>query len=141
VTIITRKSDYAARVLLHLAALPPGSWTTAQRIADRQSIPNLLVGQIVSQLAKAGLLLTRRGKGGGIQMARPAAEISLLDVVEAMQGPLSLNVCTSDPEQCALTPECLMHEAWVRTQASLDSELRGETLEKLVGRSTQSAAA
>jgi len=134
VTVITRKSDYAARVLLHLAKLPPGSSTTARHIAQQESIPEQLIRHIVSQLAKAHLLVTRRGKGGGVQMARPAAQISLIDVVEAIQGPLILNTCTSDPEECPLAPECPMIDSWVRAQETLIRELRQETLDKVVRR-------
>lgn len=129
--LITRKTDYATRVLLHLALLPAGSWTTARDIARRQLIPERLIRHIISQLAKAGFLNTRRGKGGGVQMARPASEIGLLDVLEAMQGPLSLNVCVTDPQACALTAECPMYEAWVRTQEELANRLRQETLDGL----------
>jgi Rrf2 family protein len=141
VTIITRKSDYATRVLLHLAALPPGSWTTARQIAEQQSIPSQLVGQIVSQLAKADLVLSRRGRGGGIRMARQPAEISLLDVVEAVQGPLELNVCSNEPARCARSSECPMHYAWRGAQGSLVTALRGETLDKLVSRDAEQPAA
>jgi len=131
---ITRKTDYASRVLLHLALLPPGGWTTAQDIARCQLIPERLIRHIISRLAKTGLLHTKRGKGGGVQMARPASEISLLDVLEFMQGPLSINVCVTDPQGCALTAECPMHEAWVRMQEDLANRLRQETLDKLAQR-------
>ena len=139
-TLITRKTDYATRVLLHLAMLPPGSWTTAQVIAGQQLVPERLIRHIISQLAKAGLLNTKRGRGGGVQMARSASEISLLDVLEAMQGPLSLNVCVTDPEGCALTAECPTHEAWVRTQEALVRRLRQETLDNLAQRGKTLAA-
>ncbi|MDH7486838.1 MAG: Rrf2 family transcriptional regulator [Anaerolineae bacterium] len=139
-TLITRKTDYATRVLLHLALLSPGGQATTQDIAHRQLIPERLIRHIISQLAKARLLSTKRGKGGGVQLARPAAEISLLDVVEAMQGPLSLNLCVDEPDSCALAAECPMHEAWARTQEELANWLRQETLDKLTQRSETLAA-
>jgi len=73
-------------------------------------------------------------------LVRPASEISLLDVLEAMQGPFSLNVCIEDPEGCQLMPECPMHEAWVRAQAVLARQLRQETLDKLAQRGETLAA-
>jgi DNA-binding IscR family transcriptional regulator len=67
-------------------------------------------------------------------MGHSAAEISLLHVVEAVQGPIALNVCTIDPDECPLAPECPMVESWVRMQETLVRQLRQETLEKLVQR-------
>ena len=139
-TIITRKTDYATRVLLHLAMLPPGSWTTAQEVARRRLIPGRLIRHVISQLAKADLLVTKRGRGGGMRMARPASEISLLDVLEAMQGPFSLNVCIEDPGGCQLMPECPTYEAWLRAQDVLVRHLRQETLDKLAQRGETLAA-
>ena len=139
-TVINRKTDYATRILLHLAMLPPGSWTTAQEVARRRLIPGRLIRHVISQLVREGLLVTKRGKGGGMRLARPASEISLLDVLEAMQGPFSLNVCIEDPEGCQLMPECPMHEAWVRAQAVLARQLRQETLDKLAQRGETLAA-
>jgi len=139
-TIITRKSDYAARVLLHLASLPHGSWATAQQIAERQSIPDQVIRHVVQRLAKANLLLTKRGKGGGIQIARLPAEISLKDVVEAMQGPLTLSSCASDPEACTLTPQCPLVDVWERCERALADLLAGETLQELAKRGEQLAA-
>jgi len=139
-TIITRKSDYAARVLLHLATLPRGSWSTAQQIAERQSIPDQVVRHVVHRLAKANLLLTKRGRGGGIQIARPAADITLLNVVEAMQGPLTLSACAGDSEACPLTPQCPMVDVWVRGERALADLLAGETLQGLADRGEHLAA-
>jgi len=132
VTLINRKTDYATRILLHLARLPAGSWTTSGAVARDQLIPQRLIGQIVSMLAKAGLVITKRGKGGGVRMARAAAQISLLDVVEAMQGTPSLNLCIGEPARCRMVGRCPMDRAWARCEEGLAEGLRRETLDQLV---------
>ena len=139
-TVITRKSDYAARVLLHLATLPRGGWVTAQQIAERQAIPDQVVRHVVRRLAGADLLVTKRGKGGGIRIARPATDITLKDVVEAMQGPLILNVCANESQACPLAPGCPMVDVWERSERALADLLAGETLQELAERGELLAA-
>ncbi|MFH1929874.1 MAG: Rrf2 family transcriptional regulator [Chloroflexota bacterium] len=140
-TAITRKADYAARILLHLAMSPPRTWITTQEIARQQLIPGRLIRHVVASLVSAGLLRTKRGSGGGIRMARPASEISLLDAVEAVEGPFYLNICVTDPQGCLLARKCPVHEVWERVQETLVDQLRRETFGKLAqraqGRSVQ----
>lgn len=128
---ISRQTDYACRVILHLALRPAGSRTTAQEIAQRRLIPRALVRRVVTQLSTAGLLETTRGSNGGITLARASAEISLLDVVEAMEGPVALNACTINPEVCPLIPACPVSKAWCKARQVLVDELRGVTFAEL----------
>jgi len=130
-TTITRKTDYASRVVLDLAMRPPGAWTTTREIAERWLIPPQLIRQIVTQLVRTGLVRSRRGKDGGVALARSPSEISLLDVVQAMEGSFSLNVCVADPQECPLVEECPVHDAWVRAQEVLEDQLRRETFDLL----------
>ena len=81
---ISRQTDYACRVILHLATLSLGTRVTAQEIGARRIIPRALVRRIITRLGKAKLIVTTRGMGGGLALARPASEISLLDVTQAM---------------------------------------------------------
>ncbi|MBC7225271.1 MAG: Rrf2 family transcriptional regulator [Anaerolineae bacterium] len=140
-TTITRKTDYASRIVLELAMAPPGVWVTTQEIADRRLVPHPITRQVVSQLVKSGLVKSRRGSEGGVSLARPAAEISLLDVVEAMEGPIALNPCVLDPQECPLVEECPVHDAWVRAQADLVAHLRQETFDVLAQRALAERAA
>ncbi len=110
---IGRNSDYASRVVLHLASLEPGARVTTGEIAALRLIPPAFVRRIVSRLSAAGILRTSRGVGGGISLARPAAEISLGDVVQAVEGPVALNVCVSEPKACPLSDACPVSRAWV----------------------------
>ncbi len=128
---ISRETDYASRIILHLALMPPGSRTTADEIAKRRLVPRTLIRRLVTRLRQGGLLLTTRGRGGGITLARPPAEISLLDVVQVIEGPLALNICTNDPSACPLTSVCPVHDTWVETQQMLTEQLQKATFEKL----------
>jgi Rrf2 family protein len=131
---ISRQTDYACRVILHLAMLPPGERVKAQDIAKRRLIPRALVRRVITQLANAGLVTTARGSNGGLSLARPAVEISLLDVVQVMEGPLALNACVVNPEACPLMQVCSVHEAWVEARAALVAKLSQSTFDKLAQR-------
>ena len=134
---ISRQTDYACRVILHLALLPQGSRITAKEISKKRIIPRFLIRRIVTRLAKAHLLATTRGKGGGLALAKPSDQISLLDVAQAMEGPLALNACTLDPKSCPLMKACPVHEEWVRARDLLSAELSQATFDKLAQRGKQ----
>ncbi len=128
---ISRETDYAARVILHLALQGPGSRATAQQIAGQRLIPRALVRRVVTRLRAAGLVATVRGSDGGITLARPPDQISLLQVVEAFDGPVALNICTVEPEACPLMPACTVHDAWTHARAILRQHLNQTTFDKL----------
>ncbi len=128
---ISRETDYAARVVLHLALQGPNSRVTAQQIAEQRLIPRALVRRVVTRLGAAGLVSTSRGSDGGITLARPASQISLLAVVEAFEGPLALNICAVEPEVCPLMPACTVHDAWTHARAILRQHLHQITFDKL----------
>ncbi len=120
---IGRHTDYAARVILHLASLEPGALVPIATIADRRLLPQPFVRRIVRRLAAAGLVETVRGNGGGIRLARPAAEISLLDVVRALEGEVVLNRCVDVPEACPLSESCPVQREWTRVTRNLEADL------------------
>ncbi len=129
--VINRETDYAARIVLFLARRPPGTRTTAQEVARQCQVPRAIVRRVVTRLGGAGILTSARGVGGGISLARPPAEISLLDVVEAMEGPPILNLCVRDPEVCPLMEQCTVHVAWVQASGLLMDFLRKTTFARL----------
>lgn len=132
--IINRQTDYAMRVILHLAMQPPGTRLSARELGRRRVIPSAIVRRVVTQLAGIGLLRSVRGKGGGISLARPAAQITIMDVLQAMEGPLVVNLCVVNPQECPLMPRCPLHETWVELQQSLLGWLGGITFEQLAHR-------
>jgi len=129
--VINRETDYAARIVLFLARRSAGTRTTAQEVARQCLVPRAIVRRVVTRLANAGILTSTRGVGGGIALARPPAEISLLDVVEAMEGPPILNLCVADPQECPLMEQCTVHLAWVQASSQLMDFLRNTTISRL----------
>src|ERR1035438_8352435 len=109
---ISRQSDYAARLVLHLACLEPGARVSISEIAKTRLLPGAFTRRIVGCLVKAGILHTARGTGGGISLARPAAEISLLDILNAVEGGVVLNGCLEGGRPCVFHQGCLVQRAW-----------------------------
>ena len=129
---ISRRSDYGVRVILDLAALPDNQRTSTQDIARRQNIPAPFLAKIISQLALSGLVTTYRGAGGGVSLASPASEISLLHVIEALDGPVRLNRCVIEPGACPRDGHCPVHHIWAKAQTELTTLLSGATFDELV---------
>ena len=121
---ITRQADYAVRAVLFLAAQQDEERSPTNRIALEEQIPPSFLAKIISQLSVAGVVNTSRGARGGVSLARPASEITLLEVVEAIDGPITLNDCVLDPDSCAFGDECPVHDIWVEAQQELVSRLR-----------------
>lgn len=131
---ITRQADYALRAMLYLARLEPNQRAATSQIADFQQIPSSFLAKIISQLSIAGLIHTSRGARGGVSLARRTEEISLLDVVEAIDGPITLNECTKDPSSCVFGDTCPIYDVWCQAETELVSKLRASTFDKLVER-------
>jgi Rrf2 family protein len=129
---ITRQADYAVRAVLYLTRLGPGEHTSTAQIAREQKIPPTFLAKIVSQLSAAGLLRATRGAHGGVALARPANDISLLEIVEAIDGPIVLNECVLDPGTCPLGDICTIQSVWCEAQAALVTRLSQTKFGQLV---------
>jgi Rrf2 family protein len=131
---ITRQADYALRAMLYLAREYPKKDERAatSKIAEEQEIPASFLAKIISQLSIAGLIQTSRGAKGGVRLARKPEDISLLDVVEAIDGPISLNECVDDPSVCSFGDNCPIHDVWCEAKAQLVRKLRDATFDKLI---------
>jgi len=128
---ITKQADYAVRAVLFLAAQQEEKRSPTNRIALEEQIPPSFLAKIISQLSVAGVVNTSRGAHGGVSLARPAAEISLLEVVEAIDGPITLNDCVIDPDSCAFGGECPVHDIWVQAQVELVARLETTRFDSL----------
>jgi Rrf2 family protein len=129
---ITHQADYAIRAIYYLACLEHNQKVPTVKIADEYKIPASFLTKIISQLSIAGLIHTSRGARGGVSLARPAEMISLLDVLEAIDGPVALNECVGDKESCPFSNECVLHQFWMETSEELVNRLRSTTYDKLV---------
>ena len=110
---ITQQADYAVRTLLDLTLYSAEERVSSEEIAQRQSIPSAFLTKIVARLAAADLVQTQRGVKGGIRLARPADEITLLEVVEAIDGPITFNRCNRRPSECTRDRTCAVHPIWL----------------------------
>lgn len=138
---LTRQADYAVRAVLHLATLAPGGQASTAHIAAEQKIPPTFLAKIVSQLAATGILHASRGAHGGVKLARAADAISLLEVVEAIDGPLQLNECVGNPAACPQAETCIVQAVWCEAQSELSARLRQTTFGQLALRATRSPLA
>jgi Rrf2 family protein len=120
---ISRQTDYAARLVLHLATLPPDTQVSIAEISKLRLLPVAFVRRLAGSLVKAGVLLTARGSGGGIRLGRSAAEISLLDVVNAVEGGIVLNQCLDGKHMCPLSQGCPVQAAWAAATRALETHL------------------
>ena len=120
---IARYTDYAARLVLHLACQEGDAAIPIARIAEARLLPAPYVRRLVGRLVAAGILATERGAQGGVRLARPAAGISLLDVVLAMEGGIALNECLAPGHACPLAAACPVRTAWSGITDSLKAQL------------------
>lgn len=129
---ITRQADYAVRAVLYLAQLGSEQRASTSQIAQEQQIPPSFLAKIVSQLSVAGLLQTSRGARGGVSLARSPETISLLEVVEAIDGPILLNECVAGSGICTFGEDCPMRPIWCDAQAELVDRLKQTTFSNFI---------
>lgn len=128
---ITRQADYAIRAVRYLSDkydptldLKDQKRAATSLVAKEQRIPPSFLAKIISQLSIAGLLTTSRGARGGVSLAKPSKDISLLDVVEAIDGPIYLNECVADTSMCTFDDDCPLKPIWCEAQEELVTKLR-----------------
>jgi Rrf2 family protein len=115
---IPRKIEYALRAMIYLADHPAGV-ARGTEIATREQIPKYYLEKVIRDLMRRGLVHARRGPGGGYQLARKADTVTFRDIIEAVEGPITLNVCTDGSSSCALQPTCRMYRVWEKGQRVL----------------------
>ncbi len=128
---ITRQADYAVRAVLYLAKTGDQRSATSQ-VAQKQQIPPSFLAKIISQLSIAGLLHTSRGARGGVTLAREPQEISLLEVIEAIDGPIQLNECAGESSTCSFDNDCPLRPVWCDAQEELVNRLKGTNFAQLI---------
>lgn len=128
---VNRKTDYAIRVMLSLAKRPKGARLSAQVIQAEMLIPRAILQRIIADLSRSKLVNTFPGPGGGSELARPAATITLRNVWEAIEGPLLISDCLKAPAECPLDVACPVQARWSRLQSLVMNELEATTLAHL----------
>ena len=129
---LTRTGEYGVRCVLYLARNHRRKVVARTEVAEAMDIPAQYLGKVAQVLARAGLLTIRQGARGGYALARRPADISLLSVVEAVEGEIFLNECLHAPDSCHRRPACAVHRVWRRARERLRETLGAVSLADLV---------
>lgn len=130
---ITKLSDYAVVVLQNLASCSdPECGCTSREVADRTGIPRPTVSKVLKDLAHAGLLVSQRGAQGGFCLARKPRQITLAEIIEAVEGPIALTECNAEADgSCDFAGACPVEENWLRINQVVRRALDGISLEDM----------
>lgn len=128
---VTKLTDYATVVLTVLAARP-GQVLSAADLAEHAGLEQPTVSKLLKPLAQAGLVEGLRGARGGYRLSREAGEISLIEIVEAMEGPLAMTECSQDHSQCGIAHQCGVRANWRLINDVVAEALRGVTLQQML---------
>ena len=129
--LFSKACEYGIRVVLFLAASDAPGYIPVRRIADRCGVPVHYLGKICGQLTQSGVLHSHKGPNGGVALSRPAQNITLLDVVVAIDGTTLLERCVLGLEPCANDVPCPVHDKWGPIRADIRSMLEGKTVRQL----------
>lgn len=132
---LTRAADYAVRVMIHLATAPAGSRQSRESLAEAADVPAQFMGKVLQALTRVQLITSHRGSLGGYALARPAESITMLEVIEAIEGPMTLNVCLTGPDVCGRSWWCAAHVVWHEAQQALIGVLQAANIADLAARS------
>ena len=125
---LTKRADYAIRAALALGEAGPDERLSVRRIAAEQSIPARFLPRVMADLVAAGLVEGMAGRSGGYRLARPAADISLLDLIEAVEGDSLRRVCVLRGGPCRLNGVCAVHEVFAAAQEDMIRRFRSATV-------------
>lgn len=129
---VTKLTDYATVVLTALAS-DATSVLSASELAERAGLEAPTVAKVLKPLAQAGLVEGFRGANGGYRLSRPASAISLVEIVEAMEGPLGMTECSVHEGQCGIEDSCGVRANWRRINDVVADALRGVSLAQMLG--------
>jgi Rrf2 family transcriptional regulator, iron-sulfur cluster assembly transcription factor len=131
---ISKKGDYAIRGMVYLASQPPDRVVLVSEIARAMDVPPLFLAKIFQQFGKLGFVRSFRGSGGGFQLGRRPEEITLCEIVEAVEGPIMPNRCVMSSGTCSRDRVCTVHPVWKKIQADVRETLVAVTLKDLSDR-------
>ncbi len=129
---LTRQSEYAVKTLLELAKVNEGKLVRTKAISESQNIPEVFLKKTIQLLARAGLVKTFRGSQGGVALTVSPHEISIADVIRAIEGEIAINPCLSNSFQCPGERECRVRRALNRAQEAMIKELDKESIADLL---------
>ena len=130
---LSRITDYGIVLMAGLAELPPGATRNAREAAADSHLPLPVVSKILKSLARAELLVSHRGAKGGYSLARRPQEITVAEMITALEGPIGLTQCTMPAGQCLQETSCHVREPWQLINAAVRNTLTGISLADLTG--------
>ena len=116
---VSRRVDYGLKLLIALAADDNSTAQATSRLAERLDIPLAFLHQIGRSLIQAGILRSSPGPGGGLRLNQPPEKITLLQILETLDGPVRLSACLEDPEACDEDENCASYQMWPEIQNRL----------------------
>ncbi len=129
--IYSRSAEYAIRALVHMATLPPDEYAMARNIAGDTAIPSHFLAKILQDLARDGFVKSSKGPGGGFRLNQPASEISMLRIVEAVDGAGRYDRCIGGLPECSDHAACGMHDSWTALRSRIIDYLGGTSVADL----------
>ncbi len=128
---ISRLTDYGIVIMAHLAECEDDDSHNARELAEDTQLPAPVVSKILKSLTRAGLLISQRGSKGGYSLARTPGEISVVEMITALEGPVGITECTIHPGVCAQESSCQVRDPWQRINGAVHATLKGITLADL----------
>ena len=128
---LTRAADYGVRVMIHLATLPAHQRARLPSLARATGAPESFLSKVLQALCRAGFLASRRGQSGGFEMLPAGRQASVRTVIEAIEGPICLNLCLVHGAFCGRKSTCPAHPVWVRAQEAMMGVLSTATIADL----------
>ena len=128
---ITRETDYAIRCVLYLAR-GKGKVIMIDEISRNMAIPKSFLAKILQKLTKGNIVTSFRGVRGGFQFNRRPEEVSLLDIIEIIEGPVAMNACALEEKFCSFSSTCTVHPVWTELRKIVETYLRNADIGKLL---------
>lgn len=128
---LSKKADYALMAMKHLATHADAASASAREIAEAYDIPVELMAKVLQRLARSGLVLSLQGTRGGYRLARPTAQISVADIIQAIDGPLTVTACSTEAENCGQYAKCSVRDPLWKIKDRIISALSDCTLQEI----------
>ncbi len=132
---LSKKADYALMAMKHLAVRPDAASASAREIAEAYDIPVELMAKVLQRLARRGLLSSHQGTRGGYRLSRPSTTISVADIIQAIDGPLTVTACSTEAENCGQYAKCSVRDPLWRIKDRILSALATCSLQEVASES------
>ena len=128
---LSKKADYALIAMKHLATRPDGASASAREIAEQYDIPVELLAKVLQQLTRHNLVTSHQGTRGGYRLARPVPAISVADIIQAIDGPLTVTACSTEDENCGQYAKCSVRDPLWKIKDRIVSALTTCSLQEI----------